>query len=379
MLLESKGKRYEECSIEFIKNNDLVKFESNSARNLFKKVINWLYSNGYKFEGDFHSKSNQTRTLFSSEEIKNKIKKSSYNYKDFHNITNTELWIMCATPVKQMYGELFKMLNLHGVDTKSIQTDGLDFTNENDFDVKPFSRFNKFDIESELTKAQSQMDAGVKPFNKFKASQSEEEREFFYGFNKNPFRQAICVLGGSGAGKSTTIENILDEEGHEFEFIIPSASTTGLLSQFSPSKSGYVPSKLGKMILNAYENPRQLFTAVFDECHKSNVIEMINDELLQAISTKRNNGKRFISLDDDTSELYPGTEKYRGNILIPDNLGFIFISSKPDVIIHNDDFFNRIDIVQLKSYEEERLENIEQLLSKRLDNNSKKDLKSNND
>jgi hypothetical protein len=206
-----------------------------------------------------------------------------------------------------------------------------------------------------------------------------EEIENDKEFRKNPFMQAICVLGGSGAGKSTTIENILDEEGHEFEFIIPSASTTGLLSQFSPSKSGYVPSKLGKMILNAYENPTQLFTAVFDECHKSNVIEMINDELLQAISTKRNAGRRFISLDDDTAELYPGVEKHRGNILMSDNLGFIFISSKPDVIIHDDDFFNRLEIVQLKSYEEERLTNIEQLLSKTLSNEEKKSLKSNND
>jgi hypothetical protein len=133
------------------------------------------------------------------------------------------------------------------------------------------------------------------------------------------------------------------------------------------------------MILNAYENPTQLFTAVFDECHKSNVIEMINDELLQAISTKRNAGRRFISLDDDTAELYPGVEKHRGNILMSDNLGFIFISSKPDVIIHNDDFFNRLEIVQLKSYEEERLTNIEQLLSKTLSNEEKKSLKSNND
>ena len=207
----------------------------------------------------------------------------------------------------------------------------------------------------------------------------EEPIENIKVFSKNPFRQAICVLGGSGTGKSVTIENILEEEGHEFDQIIPSASTTGLLSQFSPSKSGYVPSKLGKMIVKAYDNPTELFTAVFDECHKSNIIEMINDELLQAISTKRNAGKRFISLDDDTAELYTGTETYRGNILMPDNLGFIFISSKPDVIIHNDDFFNRIDIVLLKSYEEERLSTIDQLLGKVLSSTEKDSLKSNNE
>lgn len=297
----------------------------------------------------------------------NKTFKNPYGRKDFINKIGT-----------------YYELNEEGIKNAKDLIESVDNIIDDVDDIQLFKNFKsrpKNDIESELTKAQSQMEDDVKPFNKnkFKASQSEEEKESFYGFTQNKFRQAICVLGGSGAGKSTTIENILNEEGHEFEFIIPSASTTGLLSQFSPSKSGYVPSKLGKIILNAYENPTQLFTAVFDECHKSNVIEMINDELLQAISDKRNNGKRFISLDDDTAELYPGTEKHRGNILIPDNLGFIFISSKPDVIIHNDDFFNRIDIVQLKSYEEERLANIEQLLSKTLSNEEKESLKSNND
>ena len=115
------------------------------------------------------------------------------------------------------------------------------------------------------------------------------------------------------------------------------------------------------MIVNAYSNPTQLFTAVFDECHKSNIIEMINDEILQAISIKRNNGKRFISLDDDTAELYPGTEKSpSGNILIPDNLGFIFISSNSRVISGNEDFFNRVDLVELTK--ESRFKNIEDII-----------------
>jgi hypothetical protein len=210
-----------------------------------------------------------------------------------------------------------------------------------------------------------------------KIPDEEIEEPFEKIYFKNPFRQAICILGGSGIGKSTTIMNLLESEGHEFGLIIPSASTTGLLSQFSPSKSGYIPSKLGKMITKAYDNPTQLFTAIIDECHKSNIIEMINDELLQAISTKRNNGKRFISLDDDTAELYKNVEEYRGNILIPDNFGFVFISSKPDVILHNDDFFNRIDIVMLKSYKEENLTSIDQL--KVLSDEEKNSLKSNND
>jgi hypothetical protein len=105
---------------------------------------------------------------------------------------------------------------------------------------------------------------------------------------------------------------------------------------------------------------------------------MINDELLQAISTKRNRGRRFISLDDDTAEIYQDSEleTERGNLLIPDNFGFIFISSKPRVIANNADFFNRVDIVILKSYEEETIETSEQLLSNKLSDEDKMKLSS---
>jgi hypothetical protein len=164
----------------------------------------------------------------------------------------------------------------------------------------------------------------------------------------NPFKQSICVLGKSGRGKTVTIENILESiPNMEYEFIIPTASTTNLLAQYSPSSNKYVQSRLGKLIMSASNNPDKLYTAVFDECHKSNLIEMINDELLQCISLYRNNGKRFISLDDETGELYNGLEKYRGNLLLPNNFGFIFLSSKPDVIIQNSDFFNRVDVYVL--------------------------------
>jgi hypothetical protein len=200
---------------------------------------------------------------------------------------------------------------------------------------------------------------------------------------KNPFggieeSSAICVLGESGAGKSVTIENILDFEGHEYEYIIPTAATTGLLAQFSPSKPGYVKSRLGRMLIDASKNSNTLYTAVFDEMHKSNVIEMINDELLQAISKRRNRGIRFISLDDDTAEIYSESDLKlkRGNILIPDNFGFIFISSKPKVIANNADFFNRVDIVLLKSYQEEMVETTEQLLSNKLGDEEKMKLAS---
>jgi hypothetical protein len=168
--------------------------------------------------------------------------------------------------------------------------------------------------------------------------------------SKNPFIQSICVLGKSGKGKSTTVEKILDNfrDKMEYEFIIPTSSTTNLLTQYSPKDNDLIQSRLGRLIMKASKNPKKLFTAVFDECHKSNVIEMINDELLQCISLYRNQGKRFISLDDDSAKLYSGLDVDRsGNLLLPDNFGFIFLSSKPEIIVNNPDFFNRVDIYVL--------------------------------
>lgn len=203
---------------------------------------------------------------------------------------------------------------------------------------------------------------------------TEDSIEKIKTFSKNPFQQAICVLGDSGAGKSYSIENILKAEGHEYDFIIPTAATTGLLAQYSPRKKEYVPSRLSKLIIDAYENPQDLYTAVFDECHKSNVIEMINDELLQAISQRRNAGKRFISLDSDTAEqVFDETDIEIGrNIQIPDNLGFIFISSNPRVIGGNPDFFNRVDLVEITEENRSDFKSSSDLISKSLKVRSEK-------
>ena len=209
------------------------------------------------------------------------------------------------------------------------------------FGGKNQDKVDKTDIGSEegITKFTSMFPTDLK------TSQSQEEEEKSKEYVKNPFRQSICVLGKSGKGKSTTIDKMLDKmKNTEFEFIIPTSSTTALLSQYSPSLNKYIPSRLGKMIMSAYKNEGTYYIAVIDECHKSNVIEMINDELLQCISTYRNDRNRFISVDDETAELYKGLSLYRGNLIVPDNFGFIFLSSKPEVIIQNSDFFNRVDI-----------------------------------
>ena len=351
LILEGQGIRYTDCSVSFVYNKTLI-FKSNNTKTLFKDVIDWLYKNGYKFSGDLHKKSSTTRALFTEDEVDKIISKTSYEKRMFHNIAGTDKFISFNNKVTQLFSDLKKMLINFGIDESTIIISGIDIPSK----IKKFAEIEPEPEDSTEDSTEETIDVLV-----------------------NPFQQSICVLGESGSGKSVTIENILENEGHEFEFIIPSATTTNLLAQFSPSKSGYVPSRLGKMIIAAAQNPDKLYTAVFDEMHKSSVISMINDELLQCISTKRNNGVRFISLDDDTSELYniDDLEKSRGNIILPENFGFIFISSKPKVISNNPDFFNRVDIVILKHHDEETIDSSDELLDKVLDDVEKAKLASN--
>lgn len=180
-------------------------------------------------------------------------------------------------------------------------------------------------------------------------------------FTKNPFATVLCVVGESGAGKSFLIETLLEKEGHVYEFIIPTSSTTSLLSQFSPQKGIYKVSRLGSLLIESTKNPNKFYTAVLDEMHKTNVIEMINDELLQAISQERNRGERFISVDGEIAELY---EKDLPDLMIPDNFGFVFITSKPRIIQSNPDLINRIRIVEVTDRDRGKINTIQELLDR---------------
>jgi hypothetical protein len=324
--------------ISFTYNDEKIEFISDTFRKVYTDLINWLFINGYKFD-----ESVKGRELLKKSDVP-----KNYIGHGVHYIPNSEYAILVNFGIDQSVRYSKVMLSRFGATDIKINVDDTKVVKFGEMENTPL------DVEEEPT---------IDKVEKIKI------------YSKNPFRQSICVLGESGAGKSTTLEHILEFEGHEFEFIIPSASTTGLLSQFSPSRSGYIPSRLGKMIVEAFNNPTTLYTAVFDECHKSNVIEMINDELLQAISTKRNMGKRFISLDEDTSELYKGVDTFRGNILIPDNFGFIFISSKPRIIANNTDFFNRVELVLLTEADRD-MSTSDELLSKVLPEEEKMKLSS---
>lgn len=180
---------------------------------------------------------------------------------------------------------------------------------------------------------------------------------------QNKLAQAICIIGDSGVGKSYRVNKTLENEGHKTLFIIVDNMWQHLLFDYSPIDRIYYLTKVGKFIKKSYEDPANNYTIVIDECHKN--LEIINDVLLQAISTKRNDGKRFISLNSLVDKEFDFLPESNGNRLLPSNLGFIFISSKSDIIEGNDDLKNRIEIIGLtESDQEDKDYSIDFLLNK---------------
>lgn len=422
-----------DLSFSFEFENELVNFNSKSKKELYCKVLDWLYDNGYDFERE--KKQNK---IFDKNKIEEIITNTNYRLDHFYNISGSNNFIKVLSPGTGYLNEGGMINNiLRDLGCKNLKFSGdvIEEPSSNEIDKKmtfveaaqyilkkngnkPMTSYEVWDQSQDFTPKtgktpwdtmNSQMilysenstaknkkknslfriiegtrpykfqlinpdlevqsipdeeidlelptkpssfslpEDEVIPFTHFRGVQAQEEREKPEPVNPvvSPFIDAICILGSSGKGKSYTTELILDSIPNlEYEFIIPSASTTNLLAQFSPGseRGGYVTSRLGKLIMKAHNNPSKNYVGVFDECHKANVIEMINDELLQCISTKRNKGRRFISLEQEIADLYTGLSDFRGNLLLPDNFGFVFLSSKPDVIISNADFFNRVDI-----------------------------------
>ena len=162
---------------------------------------------------------------------------------------------------------------------------------------------------------------------------------------KNELRQALCIIGESGVGKTYRINETLKTENHETLFVIIDSMWQHLLFDYSPNERKYQLTKIGDFIKLAHENEDKFYTIVIDECHKN--LEVVNDVLLQAISTKRNNGQRFLSLNSIVDKEFNFLPEQNGKRILPDNLGFLFISSKSDIIEGNDDLKNRIEIIEL--------------------------------
>ena len=179
----------------------------------------------------------------------------------------------------------------------------------------------------------------------------------------NNLAQAICVIGDSGVGKTYRVNKTLENEGHKTLFIIIDNMWQHILFDYSPIDRKYYLTKVGEFIKKAYNDAENNYTIVIDECHKN--LEIINDVLLQAISTKRNDGVRFLSLNSLVEKEFDFLPAINGNRVLPNNLGFLFISSKSNIIEGNDDLKNRIEIIELAESDQANKDyTIKYLLSK---------------
>jgi hypothetical protein len=185
-------------------------------------------------------------------------------------------------------------------------------------------------------------------------------------FVKNPFggeknSSASCITGESGDGKSYRAEKTLKKYNHNYIFENYDPTSTGILTQYIGS-GVYERNNVGEFIVKAKSDPSNYYTVVLDECHKDGFIDRINSELLQCFSTKRNDGLRFFSTNKSTDYLFVKLDEKNGRRVIPDNVGFILITSKRDIIENNDDIKNRVDIINILKEDREKDFDIKYLL-----------------
>lgn len=204
---------------------------------------------------------------------------------------------------------------------------------------------------------------GDKNYIKFLNEKFEPKVNSIANRVNNKLTQAICIIGDSGVGKTYRVNKTLENEGHKTLFIIIDNMWHHLLFDYSPIDRKYYLTKVGEFIKKAYNDAENNYTIVIDECHKN--LEIINDVLLQAISTKRNDGVRFLALNSLVEKEFDFLPAINGNRVLPSNLGFLFISSKSDIIEGNDDLKNRIEIIELtESDQADKEYTIDYLLSK---------------
>jgi hypothetical protein len=294
-------------SISFIYNDNLVILEDKNVRKLNNRIINWLFLNEYKFEGEYHK--TQWRKIYTDDEknelikirSKNLERSSSFNQNNFYLI-ETNRYIL-----KNSYLEYSKkMLELHGC--TDIHDDNIEISEE--------------EFEMELK------DDVKNPFG------GQEDTS------------SLCITGESGSGKSYRIEETLKSEKHEYIFENYDATATGLLTTYSPSENKYVINNIGQFIVEATKNPDKNYTIILDEVQKEDFLAKINNELFHCLSSKRNGGIRYIPTNKSTDHLFDDLENRNGRRIVTNNVGFILITSKADVV-HNDDIKNRLDIINL--------------------------------
>lgn len=340
-------------SIKFKFNNRYISLSEKNALSLYIEVLNFLYDNNYDFTGEIHKKF--LRKVFKKDEVESIINNKTYVFSDFHNIRNSGNYIYRGGNISKILLNIKLMLENFGIDRNTITTKGFSEDNE----IVKFNQYTQKETEKEPT--------------------TESKTSSINPFGGKPGSSAICVLGDPGAGKSVTTLNALKQDSdHIYKLLIPTDMTSSLLLQFVRGELRL--NMLSKMIIAAYKNPDKLYTILIDEFHKPLTIRRVNDELLQAISTKRYSGTRFISSDIAyelmSEELLEFLEEdqfsYHGNIKIPDNFGFIFLSSKPSVVVDNEDLFDRLDILYIREEDRVNIVSVDDIDMSRISENSDK-------
>lgn len=300
---KSSSKRSKITTIEVIIDND--KIEGEKASEIFMESIKHIINKvGY----ETFVKNKDSYKNFISETLDGFPK--SIKSPNIHKIGNIYITTHSSTNSKKSILE--KIFNFYGIEGSV----SLKYRDSDD-------SFDDSDYEEEVEK----MNVSINPF----------------GGKENS--SAICIVGESGTGKTYRVEETLRKHNHKFIIETLDPTSTGLLTQYSSGK--YLTNNIGDHIINAKNDPYNLYTIVLDECHKDGYIDRINAELLQCFSRKRNGGLRFFPTNKSTDNLFETLKEKDGRRVIPDNVGFILITSKPDIIENNDDLKNRVSILNL--------------------------------
>lgn len=398
-------------NVVFDFNDETFEFSSDSKKELYSKVVDWLYKSGYEFKS-----SNIQRQLLDKSKVDSLVDTTNMRYDKFHKVLGSDKYVI--TNFIKEYQDLISMLNDFGA--KGITFNKSKKTDSEHSEKYTFSKAAQIilkengnkpmtsnEIWVEISRRNMVQTSGSTPATTLNAQMlaysdnSQIKRKFktklFNIVDKNPAKfilinpeeiqdvpeeeiqdvpdeeiesslnipavrnpfggeskeagddfdsSALFVVGESGSGKSTRILKVLRQNNHKLILIgAESAPSPNLLFDYDQSE-GYILSDIAEFIISAKKDPKSFYTIIFDECHE--YIDEIKRSILHAISTKRGE-KRFFGVKKSVRQFFDDLETYETTSkIVPDNVGFIFISSKPDVFEYHADFMGRVDKVEVK-------------------------------
>ena len=123
--------------IKFEFKNQKVEITARTRTELYIKILDWLFNNGYKFEGDLH-KAFIKKTLTEEE-----VDTSSYTLNRFHKLPNGLYFYLYRN--KDVQNFWIQMLENFGVEKKSIE-----IKNDSAYEIKPFNGFEESESDTRV-------------------------------------------------------------------------------------------------------------------------------------------------------------------------------------------------------------------------------------